>query len=102
MAAHNMYYLAPSAPDNLIHSKSQSVLLKKFKGKNRYPGGIIGEYYGQPVFHCASPWGKSTGPEKAYRCIGLRGAAVNYNLGFGEIAKYISWVFVDSLPPSTR
>ena len=99
--AHNMYYLGPiQHDDNLIHSKVPIRSFEDFKGKKiRYPGGIIADIYKSAGVSTVLLPGGEVYPALEKGVIDASdfvGAAVNYNLGFGEIAKYIIMG-----PPST-
>jgi TRAP-type mannitol/chloroaromatic compound transport system substrate-binding protein len=98
---HNMYYLGPiQHDDNLIHSKIPIRSFEDFKGKKiRYPGGIIADIYRAAGVSTVLLPGGEVYPALEKGVIDASdfvGAAVNYNLGFGEIAKYIIMG-----PPST-
>jgi TRAP-type mannitol/chloroaromatic compound transport system substrate-binding protein len=91
---HNMYYLGPiQHDDNLIHSKVPIRSFEEFKGKKiRYPGGIIADIYRAAGVSTVLLPGGEVYPALEKGVIDASdfvGAAVNYNLGFGEIAKYI-------------
>jgi TRAP-type mannitol/chloroaromatic compound transport system substrate-binding protein len=99
--AHNMFYVGPIQHDlNLIHSKVPIRSFEEFKGKKiRYPGGMIAEVFSYAgVSTVILPGGE------VYQALerGLldasdyTGPAVNYDLGFAEVAKYIIMG-----PPST-
>jgi TRAP-type mannitol/chloroaromatic compound transport system substrate-binding protein len=98
---HNMYYLGPiQHDDNLIHSKVPIRSFEDFKGKKiRYPGGIIADIYRAAGVSTVLLPGGEVYPALEKGVIDASdyvGAAVNYNLGYGEIAKYIIMG-----PPST-
>jgi TRAP-type mannitol/chloroaromatic compound transport system substrate-binding protein len=98
---HNMYYLGPiQHDDNLIHSKVPIRSFEEFKGKKmRYPGGIIADIYRAAGVSTVLLPGGEVYPALEKGVIDAAdfvGAAVNYNLGFGEVAKYIIMG-----PPST-
>ena len=98
---HNMYYLGPiQHDDNLIHSKIPIRSFEDFKGKKiRYPGGIIADIYRAAGVSTVLLPGGEVYPALEKGVIDASdfvGAAVNYNLGYGEIAKYIIMG-----PPST-
>lgn len=98
---HNMYYLGPiQHDDNLIHSKVPIRSFEDFKGKKiRYPGGIIADIYRAAGVSTVLLPGGEVYPALEKGVIDASdyvGAAINYNLGFGEIAKYIIMG-----PPST-
>jgi TRAP-type mannitol/chloroaromatic compound transport system substrate-binding protein len=98
---HNMFYVGPIQHDlNLIHSRIPIRSFEEFKGKKiRYPGGMIAEIFSYAgVSTVILPGGE------VYQALerGLVdaadyvGPAVNYDLKFGEVAKYIIMG-----PPST-
>jgi TRAP-type mannitol/chloroaromatic compound transport system substrate-binding protein len=98
---HNMYYLGPiQHDDNLIHSKVPIRSFEDFKGKKlRYPGGIIADIYRSAGVATVLLPGGEVYPALEKGVIDgadYVGAAINYNLGFGEVAKYIIMG-----PPST-
>ena len=99
--AHNMFFVGPIQHDlNLIHSKVPIRSFEEFKGKKiRFPGGMISEIFSYAgVSTVILPGGE------VYQALdrGLldasdyTGPAVNYNLHFGDVAKYIIMG-----PPST-
>jgi len=99
--AQDMFYVGPIQHDlNLIHSKVPIRSFEEFKGKRiRYPGGMIAEVFSYAgVSTVILPGGE------VYQALerGLIdaadyvGPAVNYDLGFGQVAKYIIMG-----PPST-
>jgi TRAP-type mannitol/chloroaromatic compound transport system substrate-binding protein len=98
---HNMFYVGPIQHDlNLIHSRVPIRSFEEFKGKKiRYPGGMIAEVFSYAgVSTVILPGGE------VYQALdrGLidaadyTGPAVNYELGFAVVAKYIIMG-----PPST-
>jgi len=98
---HNMYYIGPiQHDDNLIHSKVPIRSFEDFKGKKiRYPGGIIADIYRAAGVSTVLLPGGEVYPALEKGVIDASdyvGAAINYNLGYGEIAKYIIMG-----PPST-
>jgi TRAP-type mannitol/chloroaromatic compound transport system substrate-binding protein len=98
---HNMMYVGPiQHDDNLIHSKVPIRSFEEFKGKKiRYPGGIIADIYRAAGVSTVLLPGGEVYPALEKGVIDASdyvGAAINYNLGFGEIAKYIIMG-----PPST-
>jgi len=98
---HNMHYIGPiQHDDNLIHSKVPIRSFEDFKGKKiRYPGGIIADIYRSAGVSTVLLPGGEVYPALEKGVIDASdyvGAAINYNLGFGEIAKYIIMG-----PPST-
>ena len=91
---HNMFFVGPIQHDlNLIHSKVPIRSFEEFKGKKiRYPGGMISEIFSHAgVSTVILPGGE------VYQALergildasDYTGPAVNYNLGFGEVAKFI-------------
>jgi TRAP-type mannitol/chloroaromatic compound transport system substrate-binding protein len=98
---HNMYYIGPiQHDDNLIHSKVAIRSFEEFKGKKiRYPGGIIADIYRTAGVATVLLPGGEVYPALEKGVIDAAdfvGAAINYNLGYGEIAKFIIMG-----PPST-
>jgi len=98
---HNMMYIGPiQHDDNLIHSKVPIRSFEDFKGKRiRYPGGIIADIYRAAGVSTVLLPGGEVYPALEKGVIDASdyvGAAINYNLGYGEIAKYIIMG-----PPST-
>jgi TRAP-type mannitol/chloroaromatic compound transport system substrate-binding protein len=98
---HNMHWIGPiQHDDNLIHSKVPIRTFEDFKGKKiRYPGGIIADIYRSAGVATVLLPGGEVYPALEKGVIEASdyvGAAINYNLGFGEIAKYIIMG-----PPST-
>ncbi len=98
---HNMMYVGPiQHDDNLIHSKVPIRSFEDFKGKRiRYPGGMIADIYRAAGVSTVLLPGGEVYPALEKGVIDASdfvGAAINYNLGFGEIAKYIIMG-----PPST-
>ena len=99
--AHNMHWIGPiQHDDNLIHSKIPIRSFEDFKGKKiRYPGGIIADIYRAAGVSTVLLPGGEVYPALEKGVIDASdfvSFAVNYNLGFGEIAKYIIMG-----PPST-
>jgi len=91
---HNMMYLGPiQHDDNLIHSKVPLRSFEDFKGKKiRYPGGIIADIYRAAGVSTVLLPGGEVYPALEKGVIDASdfvGWAINYNLGFAEIAKYI-------------
>ena len=89
-----MMYLGPiQHDDNLIHSKVPIRSFEDFKGKKiRYPGGIIADIYRAAGVSTVLLPGGEVYPALEKGVIDASdfvGWAVNYNLGFAEIAKYI-------------
>jgi TRAP-type mannitol/chloroaromatic compound transport system substrate-binding protein len=98
---HNLHYIGPiQHDDNLIHSKVPIRSFEDFKGKKiRYPGGIIADIYRSAGVSTVLLPSAEVYPALEKGVIDASdyvGAAVNYSLGFGEIAKYIIMG-----PPST-
>ena len=96
-----LYYLGPiQHDDNLIHSKVPIRSFEEFKGKKiRYPGGMIADIYRAAGVSTVLLPSAEVYPALEKGVIDASdyvGAAVNYSLGFGEIAKYIIMG-----PPST-
>jgi len=96
-----LYYLGPiQHDDNLIHSKVPIRSFEEFKGKKiRYPGGMIADIYRAAGVSTVLLPSAEVYPALEKGVIDASdyvGAAVNYSLGFGEIAKYIVMG-----PPST-
>ena len=99
--AHNMYYVGPIQHDlNLIHSKVPIRSFEDFKGKRiRFPGGMIAEIFTQAgVSTVLLTGGEVYGALERGVIDGADfvGPAVNYNLKFSVVAKYIIMG-----PPST-
>ncbi len=91
---HNLYYLGPiQHDDNLIHSKVPIRSFEDFQGKKiRYPGGIIADIYRAAGVSTVLLPGGEVYPALEKGVIDasdFTGWAVNYDLGFAEIAKYI-------------
>jgi len=100
-AEHNMYWLGPiQHDDNLIHSKVPIRSFEDYKGKKiRFPGGVIADIFRSAGVATVLLPGGEVYPALEKGVIDgadFVGAAINYNLGFGEIAKYIIMG-----PPST-
>lgn len=92
--AQNMYYVGPIQHDlNLIHSKIPIKSFEEFKGKRiRFPGGMIAEIFSQAgVSTVLLTGGEVYGALERGVIDGADfvGPAVNYNLKFGVVAKYI-------------
>lgn len=99
--AHNMYYVGPIQHDlNIIHSKVPIRSFEEFKGKRiRFPGGMIAEIFSQAgVSTVLLTGGEVYGALERGVIDGADfvGPAVNYNLKFGVVTKYIIMG-----PPST-
>ena len=91
---HNMFYVGPIQHDlNLIHSKVPIRSFEDFKGKKiRYPGGMIAEIFASAGVSTVLLPGGEVYPALEKGVLDASdfvGPAVNYNLGFAEIAKYI-------------
>ena len=100
-AKHNMHYIGPiQHDDNLIHSKVPIRSFEDFQGKKiRYPGGIIADIYRAAGVSTVLLPGGEVYPALEKGVVDAAdyvGAAINFNLGFGEIAKFIIMG-----PPST-
>jgi TRAP-type mannitol/chloroaromatic compound transport system substrate-binding protein len=98
---HNMYFVGTIQHDlNLIHSKVPIRSFEEFKGKKiRYPGGIVADIYRAAGVSTVLLPGGEVYPALEKGVIDAAdfvGPAINYNLGYGEIAKYIIMG-----PPST-
>jgi TRAP-type mannitol/chloroaromatic compound transport system substrate-binding protein len=99
--AHNMFYVGPIQHDlNLIHSKVPIRSFEEFKGRKiRYPGGMIAEIFSHAgVATVLLPGGEvfDALDKGVIDAADFVGPAVNYNLKYGEVAKYIIMG-----PPST-
>jgi len=93
-AEHNMYWLGPvQHDDNIIHSKIPIRSFEDYRGKKiRFPGGIIAEIFRSAGVSTVLLPGGEVYPALEKGVIDgsdFVGAAINYNLGYGEIAKYI-------------
>jgi TRAP-type mannitol/chloroaromatic compound transport system substrate-binding protein len=93
-APHNMFYVGPIQHDmNIIHLKVPIRSFEEFKGKKlRYPGGMIAEIYASAGVATVLLPGGEVYPALEKGVIDgadFVGPAVNYNLGFAEVAKYI-------------
>jgi TRAP-type mannitol/chloroaromatic compound transport system substrate-binding protein len=91
---HNMFYVGPIQHDlNLIHSKVPIRSFEEFRGKKiRFPGGMIADIFAQAGVSTMILPGEQVYP--ALERGGLdasdyTGPAVNFDLGFAEVAKYI-------------
>lgn len=92
--AHGLFYVGPIQHDlNLIHSKVPIRSFEEFKGKRiRYPGGMIAEIFSYAgVSTVILPGGEVYAALEKGVIDGADfvGPAVNYDLGFAEVAKYI-------------
>lgn len=93
-AKHGIYYVGPIQHDmNIIHLKVPIRSFEEFKGKKlRYPGGMIAEIYASAGVATVLLPGGEVYPALEKGVIDgadFVGPAVNYNLGFAEVAKYI-------------
>jgi TRAP-type mannitol/chloroaromatic compound transport system substrate-binding protein len=91
---HNLFYVGPIQHDlNLIHSKVPIRSFEEFKGKRiRLPGGMIAEIFNSAGVSSVILTGGEARPALERGVIDAAeyiGPAVNYNLGFHEVAKYI-------------
>jgi len=89
-----MFYVGPIQHDlNLIHSKIPIRSFEDFKGKKiRFPGGMIAEIFSYAgVSTVILPGGEVFGALNTgvLDASDYAGAAVNYDLGFSTVAKYI-------------
>jgi TRAP-type mannitol/chloroaromatic compound transport system substrate-binding protein len=92
--AHNMFYVGPIQHDlNLIHSRVPIRSFEEFKGKKiRYPGGMIAEIFSYAGVSTVLLPGEEVYPALEKGVIDAAdfiGPAVNHDLGFAEVAKYI-------------
>jgi TRAP-type mannitol/chloroaromatic compound transport system substrate-binding protein len=99
--AHNMFFVGPIQHDlNLIHSKVPIRSFEEFKGKKiRFPGGMISEIFSQAgVSTVILPGGEifQALDRGLLDASDYTGPAVNYDLGFADVTKYIIMG-----PPST-
>jgi TRAP-type mannitol/chloroaromatic compound transport system substrate-binding protein len=99
--AHNMFYVGPVQHDlNLIHSKVPIRSFEEFKGKKiRFPGGMISEIFSHAgVSTVILPGGevRQALERGLVDASDYTGPAVNYDLGFADVTKYIIMG-----PPST-
>jgi TRAP-type mannitol/chloroaromatic compound transport system substrate-binding protein len=100
-AAHNMYYVGPIQHDiNLIHCRVPIRNVEDFKGKTiRFPGGLIADVFAQAgAKTVVLPGGDvySALKKGTIDAADFVGPAVNYDLGFADVAEYILMG-----PPST-
>jgi len=91
---HGMFFVGPIQHDlNLIHSRVPIRSFEEFKGKRiRYPGGMIAEIFAKAgVSTVILPGGEiySALEKGTLDASDYTGPAVNYDLGFAEVAKYI-------------
>ncbi len=92
--AHNMFFVGPIQHDlNLIHSKLPIRSFEEFKGKKiRFPGGMIAEifsYAGVSTVILAGGEVYSALDKGLLDASDFVGPAVNYDLGFADVARYI-------------
>jgi TRAP-type mannitol/chloroaromatic compound transport system substrate-binding protein len=92
--AHNMFYVGPVQHDlNLIHSKVPIRSFEEFKGKKiRFPGGMISEIFSHAgVATVILPGGevRQALERGLLDASDYTGPAVNYDLGFADVTKYI-------------
>jgi TRAP-type mannitol/chloroaromatic compound transport system substrate-binding protein len=92
--AQNMFYVGPIQHDlNLIHSKVPIRSFEEFKGKRiRFPGGMPAEIFQNAgVSTVLLPGGevRAALERGAIDAADFVGPAVNYDLGFAAVAKYI-------------
>jgi TRAP-type mannitol/chloroaromatic compound transport system substrate-binding protein len=92
--AHNMFFVGPIQHDlNLIHSRVPIHSFEDFKGKRiRFPGGLIADVFAQAGVTTVVLPGADVFPAFQQGTIDAAdfvGPAVNYNLGFADVAKYI-------------
>ncbi len=91
---HNMHYIGPiQHDDNLIHSKVPIRSFEDFQGKKiRFSEGIIADFFRTAGVSVVALPGREilraleSGDIDASDYVG---AAINYNMGFGKIAKYV-------------
>jgi len=93
-AEHNIYWIGPiQHDDNIIHSKVPIRSFEDYQGKKmRFPGGMIAEIFRSAGVSTVLLPGGEVYPALEKGVIDgadFVGAAINYNLGFGEVAKYI-------------
>jgi TRAP-type mannitol/chloroaromatic compound transport system substrate-binding protein len=91
---HNVFYVGPIQHDlNIIHSKVPIRSFEEFKGKRiRFPGGMIAEIFKYAGVSTVILAGAEVFPALDRGLIDAAdytGPAVNFNLGFGTVAKYI-------------
>jgi TRAP-type mannitol/chloroaromatic compound transport system substrate-binding protein len=92
--AHSMFFVGPIQHDlNLIHSKLPIRSFEEFKGKKiRFPGGMIAEIFSYAGVSTVILPGGEIYPALEKGILDASdfvGPAVNYDLGFGDVAKYI-------------
>jgi TRAP-type mannitol/chloroaromatic compound transport system substrate-binding protein len=98
---HGLFYVGPVQHDlNLIHSRVPIRSFEDFKGKKiRFPGGLIGDVFAAAGVDVAVMPGADVFPALQKGTIDAAdyvGPAVNFRLGFADVAKYIVMG-----PPST-
>lgn len=91
---HNIYWIGPiQHDDNIIHSKVPIRSFEDYQGKKmRFPGGMIADIFRAAGVSTVLLPGGEVYPALEKGVIDgadFVGAAINYNLGFGEVAKYI-------------
>ena len=91
---HNMFYVGPIQHDlNLIHSRVPIRTFEDFKGKKiRFPGGMIAEIFSYAGVSTVILAGGDVPPALERGILDasdFTGPAVNYDLGFADVAKYI-------------
>ena len=96
-AAHNIHWIGPiQHDDNIIHSKVPIRSFEDYQGKKiRFPGGMIADIFRAAGVSTVLLPGGEVYPALEKGVIDgadFVGAAINYNLGFGEVAKYTYWV----------
>jgi TRAP-type mannitol/chloroaromatic compound transport system substrate-binding protein len=99
--AHGLFYVGPLQHDlNLIHSRVPIRSYEDFKGKKiRFPGGLIGDVFEAAGTNVVVMPGGDVFPALQKGTIDAAdyvGPAVNFGLGFADVAKYIVMG-----PPST-
>jgi TRAP-type mannitol/chloroaromatic compound transport system substrate-binding protein len=92
--AHNMFYVGPIQHDlNIIHSKVPIRSFEEFKGKRiRLPGGMTAEIFSHAGVSTVILRGGEVYPALETGAIDAAdfiGPAVNYDLHFADVAKYI-------------
>ena len=91
---HNMFFVGPIQHDlNLIHSRIPIRSFEDFKGKKiRFPGGMIAEIFSYAGVSTVILAGGEVPPALERGILDasdFTGPAVNYDLGFADVAKYI-------------
>jgi TRAP-type mannitol/chloroaromatic compound transport system substrate-binding protein len=92
--AHDMFFVGPIQHDlNLIHSRVPLRSFEDFKGKKlRFPGGLIADVFTQAGVSTVVMPGADVYPALQQGKIDgadFVGPAVNYDLGFADVTKYI-------------